>query len=199
MLKAHLWPLGKSPEVTCICTRKDRGRRAHRGGIATYAKVKGDLLLLLRSNPDAVTTLIDYYALPSSFPGQSTLPPRLDIFARVEHLESELAKDIADPRFIPNIVIHEFEALLFTSPAEIAHVLLDSKSLPQLSRIAMSKPSPEEINDSPRTHPSRRITDLYPGYVKALYGPQIAERIGIDTIRKKCQHFDAWLKRLEAV
>jgi Domain of unknown function (DUF4276) len=96
-------------------------------------------------------------------------------------------------------VLHEFEGLLFSSPRDIAHVLLDVANVPRLEQIAASVPSPEEINDGPRTHPSKHLEGLFPGYQKPLHGPQIAERIGLATIRAKCRRFHAWLAKLEAL
>jgi len=200
VLAPHLAAFDKAATVTCVCTKRVQGRRAFRGGLVDYKKVKNDLHTLLASRPDAVTTLFDYYAIPTDFPGYGAIPLNGDGFQRAAHLEAELAKDVDDHRFIPNIVLHEFEGLLFSSPEDIAHVLLDPvRLLPRLKQIAASVPSPEEIDDSPATHPSKRIADLFPAYAKPLHGPQIAERIGLAVIRAKCSRFDAWLGRIEAL
>jgi hypothetical protein len=196
-LAPHLAGFEKWPTATRICTKRVKARRAHRGGIGSYEQVRTDLRLLLRSNPDVVTTFIDFYGIPSDFPGCASLPQNTTCFARAVHLEQEFGKDIADRRFIPNLVLHEFEGLLFSAPCAIAEVLNDEIHVKKLEAIAGKHGSPEEINDSPATHPSKRIKDLYPTYVKTLYGPQIAARIGLPAIRAKCLHFDAWLKRIE--
>ncbi len=36
-----------------------------------------------------------------------------------------------------------------------------------------------------------------PGYKKASDGSLVAEAIGLGKIRSECQHFDAWLSRIE--
>ena len=60
--------------------------------------------------------------------------------------------------------------------------------------------SPEHINDGPETHPSARLACLRdPSYSKPLHGSRVAERIGIERIRGECQHFDAWLSRIEGL
>ena len=59
--------------------------------------------------------------------------------------------------------------------------------------------SPEHINDSPITAPSKRILRCCPGYDKPLHGSLIAMDIGLDTIRKQSQHFDKWLTKLENI
>jgi hypothetical protein len=198
VLAPHLAGFDKFITATCICTKSIQGRRAHRGGIGSYEQVRKDLRLLLRSSPDAVTTMIDYYGLPRDFPGMATLPPHGSCFDRVAHLDEAFAGDIADVRFVPGLVLHEFEGLLFSTPRAITEVLENESPLKRLEAIVARHGSPEEINDSPQTHPSRRITDLYPTYRKALHGPQIALRIGLEAIRARCRHFAAWLARLEA-
>ena len=200
VLAPQLVGFEKWPEATCVCTRRERGRRAFRGGGNSYDKIKNDLRSLLGSNPAAVTTMLDYYALPADFPGRDSLPPGGTCFDRVAHLEEAFAADISDPRFVPNLVLHEFEGMLFTSPTAIADVMLDTGGVRKLEAIAMQAPSPEEINDGPSTHPSRRLKNIYAeAYQKPLHGIQIAERIGLPAIRAKCRHLDAWICRLEAL
>lgn len=72
---------------------------------------------------------------------------------------------------------------------------------PALVRIAAAFPSPEDINDSPQTAPSKRLEALCPGYSrqKPRLGPLIAEHIGVERIRAACPHFDQWLQRLETL
>lgn len=60
-------------------------------------------------------------------------------------------------------------------------------------------PSPEHINDGPKTAPSKRILQCCPAYEKPFHGSLIAIDIGIDRIRKECRHFDAWVRRLEDI
>jgi len=147
---------------------------------------------------DIFTRMVDYYELGGDFPGWATKPARSTCFERVAHLEAALANDVGDSRFVPNIVLHEFEAFLFCSPESIASVLMDDRPLEALKEIAKNVRTPEEINDGPETHPSKRLEKLCGGrYQKPLHGPTIAGRIGLATIRSMCAHFNAWLERLE--
>jgi hypothetical protein len=57
--------------------------------------------------------------------------------------------------------------------------------------------TPEEINDDPATTPSARVLNLFPGYRKRLHGSLTTGRIGLDTIRSECAHFNEWLAKLE--
>jgi hypothetical protein len=57
--------------------------------------------------------------------------------------------------------------------------------------------TPEEINDSPDTAPSKRVLDLLPEYEKPLFGTLAVLEIGLARIRTESPHFDNWLKKLE--
>ena len=59
--------------------------------------------------------------------------------------------------------------------------------------------TPEEINDSPQTAPSKRIKSLIASYEKPLMGTLGALEIGLLKIRKECKLFDAWLSNLESI
>ena len=60
--------------------------------------------------------------------------------------------------------------------------------------------TPEDINNSRETAPSKRIMHIFPEgtYSKTEHGPLIAESIGIDAIRAKCPAFNEWVSKLEA-
>lgn len=57
--------------------------------------------------------------------------------------------------------------------------------------------TPEEINDSSDTAPSKRLQILIPGYQKPLMGVLAALEIGLETIRRECPLFANWIKKLE--
>ena len=59
--------------------------------------------------------------------------------------------------------------------------------------------TPEEINNSPVTAPSKRILQLFKGYDKPMHGALAALEIGLDNIRKECALFNKWLLTLEAL
>jgi hypothetical protein len=140
--------------------------------------------------------MIDYYDLPNNFPGKASLPKGTP-YDRVRHLENAFANDIGDPRFLPFLVLHEFEALVLVNPQNLGKVLPQyQKRLPALVKSIGSKP-PEEINDGPQTHPSARISQHLPGYEKRLHGPRVVKDTGLKTIRQNCVHFDDWLTKLE--
>ena len=170
----------------------------HKGGIVSYGKVKHQLTRLCRQDQGAyVTTMMDYYGLPNDFPGLDGHVP--DAHEQVMRLEQALQQDIDAPNFIPNLMLHEFEALLFSAPEKIAEWLDDQALLAPMAAIRGAFATPEHINNSPQTAPSKRILTLVPNYKKTVDGPLIAEDIGLDAIRAQCPHFNNWIERLLAL
>jgi hypothetical protein len=143
--------------------------------------------------------MIDLYGLQNDFPGYSdSLFMQPD--AKAHHIEERFKEDIGHARFLPYIQLHELEALLYTDPAKMHQVLsMDRKLLPSnhFSDICAKYQSPEHINDSPQTAPSRRILAVCPTYDKVTEGLLILEDIGLANIRTACPHFDNWLTALE--
>ena len=102
-------------------------------------------------------------------------------------------------RFIPYFQLHEFEAILFSDCVTMEDFLSLDYNFPvgSLQNIRNKFESPEHINDSPLTAPSKRILAIIPSYEKVADGILIAEAISLDTIRKECAHFSSWLNMLE--
>jgi hypothetical protein len=148
---------------------------------------------------DLVSTMFDFYKLPKDFPGKRNLPMGT-CYDRVAHLEKAFVEDISHTKFVPYIMLHEFEALLFSSPAEIAQAFPDKDESHELQKIKTAHHNnPEEINDDEMTAPSKRIKKIYPSYDKVLQGPAIIQQIGLDLIRTECPHFNEWLRKLESL
>ena len=151
------------------------------------------------SNIALVTTMFDYYALPKDFPGRDSLSTG-QCYDQVAYLEKAFAEDIAHDKFLPYLLLHEFEALLFSVPEEIAKTFPKKDESHELLKIKTAhRNNPEEIDDGPMTAPSKRIKRLYPDYDKSLQGPAIIQRIGLNNVRQECRHFDEWLTKLEAI
>lgn len=168
-----------------------------KGGVVSYAKIKPQLNRKCLEDTSAfVTTMFDLYALPNDFPGADSIPTTTDPFQKAKHLEIEMEKDIAKPNFIPNLLVHEFEGLLYSQPQAFCG-WFDASVVSILSAQRKAFPSPEHINDDPLTAPSKPILKCCDGYEKPLHGSLIAIDIGLEAIRQQCQHFNQWLLRLE--
>ena len=68
-----------------------------------------------------------------------------------------------------------------------------------LTSVRLGFDTPEDINDSRETAPSKRIGRLIEDYRKRLHGPMLADHIGLERMRKECPRFDRWLGRLESL
>jgi len=109
----------------------------------------------------------------------------------------EMGAGFERARFLPFVVIHEFEGLLFSDCARFARGVGHPELLPRLQKIREAFETPEQINDSPTTAPSKRVEGLIPGYQKPLQGNLAALEVGLDAIRAECPHFRSWLEALE--
>ncbi|XLP07238.1 DUF4276 family protein [Alteromonas marina] len=173
----------------------------HKGGIVNYAKSKRQIERLCLQDSDAyVTTMIDYYALPTDFPGldNQTITNEVNIHQRMQLLENALEQDLNQANFIAYYQLHEYEALLFCEPDKF-EVWLDNAPTQQLLKVKEEFETPEHINNSPQTAPSKRVKTMMPNYDKVLHGPMIAGDIGLETIRQQCPHFNHWLNRIESL
>lgn len=183
--------------------------RTHRGGIRNWPSVREDILRHLRSDQQIFSTvMVDYYALPRdgdlAWPGRDAAS-NLSSQEKGRLVEAAISADIAERmgvapevcRFIPYVMMYEFEALLFSDCQAFADGIGMPHIGPQLSAIRSAFDSPEDINDSPLTAPSKRVTALIPNYQKPLFGNVAALSIGLDAIRSECSNFSDWLCRLE--
>jgi hypothetical protein len=169
-----------------------------KGGVTNYNKFRSDLVRLIGDTDAYVTSLIDYYGLPEDCPGMSDRPVGIASVG-VKYVEDAILEDLNNPQnFLPFLLLHEFEALLFTDPYETAKASLSSDKGSELAASAGSL-TPEEINEHKLTAPSKRILSVLPHFRKTLHGPTAAKRIGLARIREKCPHFDSWLTLLEGI
>ena len=104
-----------------------------------------------------------------------------------------------DGRFIPYVMMHEFEAMLFSDCEKFGDGIGRPELAPSFQEIRDQFASPEEIDDSPDTAPSHRVVDLVPRYQKPLMGKLAVLEIGLDAIRTECPNFGAWIERLEDI
>ena len=125
--------------------------------------------------------------------------PRAAPRARVEHVERAFATNIGHVRFRPHLVLHEFEAWVFSDPAAASWIFDEPHVAPALQAIRDSVASPEDIDEGITTAPSKRILDKYPGYQKTFHGPLAVQAIGLDRVRTRCPHFADWLSWLESL
>ena len=168
----------------------------HRGG-----RVKVERLAHFISHEyhvtNRLTTLLDFYGFQDA--GDRT---RLELEQAILAAAQKITTGF-DSRFIrPYVQMHEFEGLLF-SDVEQFQLVLDGWNTEvhnTLIDIRSEFSTPEDINNSRDTAPSKRILKAFPegSYNKTEHGPLIAEAIGLTLIRDQCPQFDDWMRMLES-
>ena len=202
-----LWPYLHDRGYSAVSARLmgNARQRSRRGGIKGWAEVRKDILGHLKQDAGCfATTMVDYYGLPQTWPGRKTAGGI--VFAqKAKTVEDALLADISQgmgstfnpDRFIPYVMMHEFEAMLFSDCKGFGCGIGRVDLVQPLQAIRDRFASPEEIDDSPDTAPSKRIEHLVPSYQKPFMGNLAALEIGICAIRRECPHFEEWLERLE--
>jgi len=186
-----------------------RSERARRGGVISWTRARGDLLRHLKQDDRLyVSTFVDYYGMPQS--GSSAWPGRRQAASapfpgRAELVEKALRRDVVAAmgpsfvasRFVPFVMMHEFEALLFSDCDAFAKAIDHPALASRFRAIRDQFSSPEENNDSQTTAPSKRLAALLPGYSKIRRAELAAPAVGLDAMRSECPHFKRWLESLE--
>jgi len=168
-----------------------------KGGVTTYGKIKWQIEKKCKEDSTAwVTTLLDFYGLPKDFPNANVTGTSID---RAKAIAKAFKDNIRQRNFIPNLVVHEFEGLLFSAPDAFGNWFSEPDVVSRLNAVRAQFDSPEHINDGNKTAPSKRILAICKNYDKVMHGSLIALEIGLDTIRQQCPLFNAWLNRLESL
>ena len=199
---------GLSISASVIVLGEENPRCKGSGGDATFDRLKIDLSSAMEADRQNsfFTMIFDFYELHGDWPGRNLISPDMSSLEKVETLENETGKlltaQFADlpvkDRFIPFFMLHEYESLLFTSPAAITEVTKARKSTADLQKILLDfRSRPEEINTD--LSPSRRLSLAKANYGKTLHAHRIMLKIGIDTVRAACPHFNNWMTKLECL
>ena len=181
---------------------RDRGVESYpikpggRGGSISVERLASEMARL-RRNFDFVTSLVDLYGFRNRRQAETVeqLEERVD-----GAVDSAVGHDRERSRVFAYVQRHEFEGLLFSKVDAFGLVPGGAPdSVAALRSIRAAFPTPEDINDGVETAPSKRIVRVFTTYRKRLYGPLVAEEIGLANIREECLRFDAWVGRLESL
>lgn len=183
------------------------GKPGHKGGNFKFDRLFTDLRARLLTDKAAYcTTFFDFYGLPEAFPGKEEALTKSFTAEKSACLLGSLTAQLekllgaeALRRFIPYVQMYEFEGLLFSHPEKLASGINQRPLAKAFQNIRDSFATPEEINNSTATAPSKRIERLYSGYDKPLHGSLAAMEMGLNAIRQECVLFDTWLKSIEAL
>ena len=180
-----------------ICTTKRTTSKKYKGGVSDYNKVKNELTILCKQHKnEMITTMFDYYAMPCNTPNINC--NEVDVYKRMELIEEAINNDIGQPNCFFNFMLHEFEGMLFSSPDAFIEIT-DEQTVEKIRKMRDEAISPEHINNSPETAPSKRLESLMPNYAKVKNGALISKNIGIDTLLKECKHFAEWVEKIKNI
>ncbi len=176
------------------------------GGLVKWEFLKKQVSLTLQTDLNCfVTTFIDFYGIQSrhEFPAWEAAAAKGNRGDQLSLLESALRNDIGgdfQKRFIPYIQLYEFEALVFSEYTSFTgYYSAREANFEALKAICQQFANPEEINDNPKTTPSRRLNEHIRGYDKYSDGIDICDITGLASIRNKCPRFNNWITQLENV
>ena len=131
VLASHLYGCGYT-KVSARLVGNAR-QRDRRGGIRAWSAVRRDILHHMKEDAGCLsTTMVDFYALPQTgdraWPGRAQAA-QLAFADKAPVVENALLADICYDlgggvdacRFVPFVMMHEFEGLLFSDAAKLAH------------------------------------------------------------------------------
>lgn len=174
------------------------------GGNCNWQRIRDMAEKALKQQKNAlVTTFFDYYGVKTKkFPNwkETVGINKANVRERIEILENGMLEEIDSNlryRFIPYVQLHEFEALLFNN-IEVFDDMFEFEQYDraELLNVFNEFPDPEMIDQGTETSPSHRLIKIIPAYRKVIQGNAIAEKIGIEQIRKKNKHFNDWIEQL---
>lgn len=178
------------------------------GGIVKYSKLLPELRNHLADKEKIVSTFFDYYGILEKHNYPKYKEAKIDqsnakvgVVLMEDGLKDDLAlQGINTNNFIPYIQLHEFEALLFSSDEGFEFQYDNERILRELKAISPRYQSPEDINDSPVTAPSKRIIAILDRhgekYEKVIDGDAISTMVGIEVMLEKCPRFKVWVETL---
>lgn len=179
-----------------VCQTKRTTSKKYTGGVSDYLKIKKELTMICKGHRhEHVTTMFDYYKMPVNTPSIDCNEP--DIRKRMKIIEAAINADIGEANCNFHFMLHEFEAILFSSPKSF-YLIADDETVDKIQQIRDSYQTPEHINNSVETAPSKRLETLIPRYAKIKNGTLLAKDMGIDCILEQCLHFREWVEAIIA-
>jgi hypothetical protein len=150
-----------------------------------------------------ISVMVDLYAFPKR--GNTIYDNEIDIQrtgkGKALLLQKKMVERFKYGNFIPYVQLHEFESLILSKPDALSLFYTDKLIEIDHLKSDIGAKSPEEINDTPKGAPSKRIIKYIPEYEKqkTSAGVATAESIGLSFLRQKCPHFNEWITKMESI
>ena len=165
-----------------------------KGGNVNYELLKNEVRRTFAQGDVLITTFLDFFRLPTDYPGFTVDVKQI---GKIEDaVRADCSAIIPPTSFLPYIQKHEFETLLFANPAGFTNVV-NSTEMSGILNVLKKFSTPEDINGSPKTAPSKRLLSIF-NYKKVADSALVMKDVDIDMLRKRCPRFDTWVGRLEA-
>lgn len=165
-----------------------------KGGNVNYELLKNEVRRTFAQGDVLITTFLDFFRLPTDYPGFTVDVKQI---GKIEDaVRADCSAIIPPTSFLPYIQKHEFETLLFANPAGFTNVV-NSTEMSEILNVLKKFSTPEDINGSPKTAPSKRLLSIF-NYKKVADSALVMKDVDIDMLRKRCPRFDTWVGRLEA-
>lgn len=160
-----------------------------KGGVINYPLVKNELGRITSNGTPWVTTMFDYFRIPSDFPGYAQ---------GLEAIEQGIKQDIRYDRLLPYIQKFEFEALLFADPKAFHNLDINEKQWKMINDISERYHVVEDINGGQTTAPSKRLASIF-HYEKTQDSKNVLKNIPLEVLISRAPHFRAWMEQMEKI
>jgi hypothetical protein len=169
-----------------------------KGGGMVWKHYQDDLRRLLgATNYRCVSILVDFYAYPRNGPGVECCSRPHQPRKCAELRSQAMADAIGNPRFVPHVVLHEFETWVIAAAVGAGSVLGDVAIAKALQAEAHSVGGDVELlNDSRQTAPSKRVLRCWPDYDKVTDGIEVIREAGLGTVMGRCPGLEVWVRQL---
>lgn len=203
ILRPYLMQRGLHYDIKAIPIKLGGGE----GGFVNIQHFKNTIKPLLFKENSIISTMIDHYGINSEqkLPNYENCIKQLAAEDRIRCMEDALFAEVKSIRndcshFIPNILRHEMETLFFAD-VENGFALEDEHIQKEVAAICAKYPNIEDINNSPKTAPSKRLIEIYEKYgkkyKKITSGVDIiAINTGIEKMLEKSPRFKNWVENL---
>ncbi|HET6402508.1 MAG TPA: DUF4276 family protein [Candidatus Kapabacteria bacterium] len=163
-----------------------------------YGHIQKDLQLLLQNQKHfLVTTMLDFYGLPSNTPGVDQTLSLSDCYDKVAKVEESIERAFSHPNLKIYLSLHEFETFAFVDESLLESLFPGNQaSIQTIKNIKQKFGNIEKINlENP---PSKRLQNVFSSYRKPFDGPLLASCLGIDSLYQSCRHFAEWVDWIKA-
>lgn len=186
----YLYAVVQEGHEVHMCAQKiTTNRRLNRsGGNVGFTYLKNEVGRVAKQGEPWVTTFLDFFRLPSDYPGYSKDSSRID------QIEAEVKAKVKYERFIPYIQRHEFEALLFAATDGFDSFLPESEKV-GVESISSRFTNVEDINGGTTTAPSKRLENIF-NYDKVIHSELVWKDVPLETIMDRAPRFKGWIGRL---